>query len=175
MRRHLLPAFHCADVKMCSAISNVGACSHIENTPALNLEPPVFRTYLEVSRLGVARLKTTYSVDCSARVVFTSISGPLTLGDLIALGDALRKDPSFDPTFDELLEVSPGSAVDLRYADVQAATTADPFSKQSRRAIVVHTEVDFGVARMYELMHGGHIHVFRSLETAREFLGLNGA
>ena len=139
------------------------------------LEPPVFRTYLEVSRLGVARLKTTYSVDCSARVVFTSISGPLTLGDLIALGDALRKDPSFDPTFDELLEVSPGSAVNLRYADVQAATRTDPFSKQSRRAIVVHAEVDFGVARMYELMHGGHIHVFRSLETAREFLGLNGA
>lgn len=31
---------------------------------------------------------------------------------------------------------------------------ADPFSKQSRRAIVAHAEVDFGIARMYELMHG---------------------
>ena len=137
------------------------------------LEPAVFRTYLVVFRRGVPRLTTTYSVDCSARVVFTSICAPLTLGDLIALGDALRNDPSFDPTFDELLKVSPGSAIDLRYADVQAATTADPFSKQSRRAIVVHADVDYGVARMYELMHGGHIHVFRSLETAREFLGLN--
>ena len=137
------------------------------------LEPAVFRTYLVVFRRGVARLTTTYSIDCSARVVFTSIRAPLTLGDLIALGDALRNDPSFDPRFDELLEVSPGSAVDLRYADVRAATTTDPFSKQSRRAIVVHADVDFGVARMYELMHGGHIHVFRSLETAREFLGLN--
>ena len=130
------------------------------------LEPAVYKTYLVVSRRGAPRLTTTYSVDCSARVVFTSICAPLTLGDLIALGDALRYDPSFDPTFDELLEVSPGSAVDLSYADVQAATTADPFSKQSRR-------VDYGVARMYELMHRGHIHVFRSLETAREFLGLN--
>ena len=52
----------------------------------------------------------------------------------------------------------------------QTATTAHPFSKQSRRAIVVHTEVDFGVARMYELMPGGHIHVFRSLEMARKVL-----
>jgi len=118
----------------------------------------------------VHRLTTTYS-DCSARVVFTSICAPLTLADLIALGDALRNGPSFDPTLDELLEVSPGSAVDLRYADVRAATTTDPFSKQSRRAIVVHADVDFGVARMYELMHGGHIHVFRSLETAREIPG----
>jgi hypothetical protein len=118
-------------------------------------------------------LTTTYSIDPAARLVFTSISAPLTLGGLIALGDALRKDPSFDPTFDELLEVSPRSAVDLPYADVQAATKSDPFSRRSRRAIVVHADVDYGVARMYEVMHGGHIQVFRSLEEAREFLGLN--
>ena len=117
-------------------------------------------------------MTTTYSVDPAARVVFTSISVPLTLGDLIALSDALRKDPSFDPTFDELLKVSPGSAVNFRYGDVQEATRIDPFSKQSRRAIVVQTEVDYGVARMYEMVHGGHIQVFRSLEEARAFLGL---
>jgi hypothetical protein len=118
-------------------------------------------------------LTTTYSVDPAARLVFTTISATLTLGDLIALSDALRNDPSFDPTFDELLEVSPRSAVNFRYADVQAATTIDPFSKWSRRAIVVHADVDYGVAHMYEVMHGGHIQVFRSVEEAREFLGLN--
>jgi hypothetical protein len=93
-------------------------------------------------------LTTTYSIDLSARLVSTSISAPLTLRDLISLGDALRKDPSFDSTFDELLEVSQGSAVNLPYADVEAATKVDPFSKQSRRAIVVHAEVDFGVSRI---------------------------
>ena len=117
-------------------------------------------------------MTTTYSVDPAARIVFTSISAPLTLGDLIALSEALRKDPSFDPTFDELLKVAPGSAGDFRYADVQAATRTDPFSKQSRRAIVVQAEVDYGVARMYEMMHGGQIQVFRSLEEAQQFLGL---
>jgi hypothetical protein len=106
--------------------------------------------------------------------VFTRISSPLTLGNLIALGDALRNDPSFDPTFDELLEVGPGATADLRYADVQQATSTDPFSKRSRRAIVVQADVDYGVARMYEMMHGGHIQVFRCLGEAREFLGLNG-
>jgi len=125
-----------------------------------------------LDRIGAPYLTTTYSVDPSARVVFTSISAPVTLSDLIALGDALRKDPHFDPTFDELLEVSPGSAVDLPYPDVQEATKTDPFSKRSRRAIVVHADVDYGVARMYEVMHGGHIQVCRSVEEAREFLGL---
>ena len=113
----------------------------------------------------------TYSVNPVARLVSTSISAPLTLGDLIALSDTLRKDPLFDPTFDELLEVSPGSAVGLRYADLEAATSIDPFSKRSRRALVVHADVDYGVARMYEVLHGGDIQVFRSLEEARQFLG----
>ena len=115
-------------------------------------------------------MSTNYSVDPAARLVSTRISAPLTLGDLIALGDALRKDPLFDPTFDELLDVSPGSGVGLGYADLQAATSADPFSKRSRRAIVVHEDLDFGVARMYEMLHGGDIQVFRSLEEARDFL-----
>ena len=118
-------------------------------------------------------MTTTYSVDPTARLVCTTISAPLTLSDLIALGDALRNDPLFDPSFDELLEVSPKSAVDLRYADLRSATSTDPFSKLSRRAIVVHADVDYGVARMYEVMHGGHSQVFRSVEKAREFLGLN--
>lgn len=121
---------------------------------------------------GASHLTTTYSVDPAARVVFTNISAPLTIRDLIALSDALRKDRSFDPTFDELLEVCPGSAVGFRYADVQEATKIDPFSKLSRRAILVHSDVDYGVARMYEVLHGGHIQVFRSAEKAREFLGL---
>jgi hypothetical protein len=53
-----------------------------------------------------------------------------------------------------------------------AATNVDPFSKRSRRAIVVHADVDYGVARMYEVLHGGQIQVFRSIEKAREFLAL---
>jgi hypothetical protein len=118
-------------------------------------------------------LATAYSVDPAARLVCTSIYAPLTICDLIALANALRHDPSFDPTFDELLEVSPGSTADFPYAHVeQAATNVDPFSKRSRRAIVVHADVDYGVARMYEMLHGGQIQVFRSVEKAREFLGL---
>ena len=108
----------------------------------------------------------------AARVVFTSISPPLSLRELVGLGDMLRNDPSFDPTFDELLDVSPGCGADFHYADLKAATSADPFSKCSRRAIVVHANVDYGVARMYELLHGGDIQVFRCVEKAREFLQL---
>jgi hypothetical protein len=119
-------------------------------------------------------LTATYSLDPAARVVFTRISSPLTLGNLIALGDALRNDPSFDPAFDELIEVAAGAAVDFRFVDVQQTTRSDPFSKKSRRAIVVEADVDYGVARMYEMMHGGHIQLFRCLGEAREFLGLYG-
>ena len=37
---------------------------------------------------------------------------------------------------------------------------------------MVQAEVDYGVARMYEMMHGGQIQVFRSLEEPQQFLGL---
>ena len=97
--------------------------SQLDTVSGLQLNLLVFRSYPGVDRVGEPHLTTTYSVDPVARLVLTRISPPLTLGDLIALGNVLRKDPSFDPTFDELLDVSPGSAVGLPYADVQAATS----------------------------------------------------
>ena len=120
-----------------------------------------------------AHLTSTYTIDSASRIVFTRISSPLTIRELISLSDALRNDPSFDPMFDEFLEVSPGSAAQISYADMQAAAKIDPFSKRSRRAILVHADVDYGMARMYEVMHGGDIHVFRCSEEARAFLGLS--
>ena len=83
----------------------------------------------------------------------------------------LRNNPQFDPSFDQLVDVANAATALLTYATLDSVRRADPFGA-SKRAIVVHSDVDFGVARMYEGIHGGNIQVFKNLSEAMAFLGL---
>jgi hypothetical protein len=82
----------------------------------------------------------------------------------------LSTDKRFEPGFNQLHVVEPGALSTMRYEDLSSLRSNDPFSPESLRAIVVHSELDFGLARMYEQLQGGAIHVFRSREDAERFL-----
>ena len=115
-----------------------------------------------------------YTIDPTRRLVMTSISPPLTSLELIQCCRSLAADGHFSPNFNQLYEVHEGALLSMGYNDASAVKELDPFSESSLRAFVVHTEHDFGIARMYEQVRGGNIRVFRSMGEARQFLGLNG-
>jgi hypothetical protein len=98
--------------------------------------------------------------------------GVLTQKEVLDFCRELKADPRFSPEFNQLVEVSPGAGSALHIGDLDAVRMADPFSLHSKRAIVVYSDVDFGVARMYEMMHGGNVQVFRSIREAMDFLGI---
>jgi hypothetical protein len=121
---------------------------------------------------GAVILPVHYSIQADLCVVLTTMIGVLTQKELLDFCRDLKADHRFSPDFNQLVEVSPGAGSALHLGDLDAVRMADPFSLNSKRAIVVYSAVDFGVARMYEMMHGGKVQVFRSVREAMEFLGL---
>ena len=114
-----------------------------------------------------------YSIDRGRRIVFTTWSDQLTYEELRAHLDELRSDPNFDPSFDQLINLSDVSVIRLTFNNLSAIKDHDPFSLESRRAVVAPRDVAYGISRMYETIRGGGLTVFRSMEPARTWLGLD--
>ena len=101
------------------------------------------------------------------------MTGLVTQKELLNFCDDLASNPYFESNFKQLIEVSAGALAELHYGDLEQMRRADPFTPASKRAIAVHSDVDFGVARMYEMIHGGNVRVFRSVDEALQFLDSN--
>lgn|GEM_PF-636591 len=112
----------------------------------------------------------SYSIDRKARVVATVFSGKLTDSDVGELIEQLRKDPAYDPNFDELIDCS---AVTENQVSQKTLGSEQPFSISARRAVVAPSNVNYGVSRMFQTLQANpHIEVFRTIEQARAWLGL---
>jgi len=88
---------------------------------------------------------------------------------------ALAEDPTFSGHFDSLWDFSGVDATDLAGANIRGMS-GEPrlFEKGSRRAVVVHSDLGYALARMFELggdREGEDFAIFRSLEEAQEWLG----
>ena len=113
-----------------------------------------------------------YTIDPANRLVISNDTGPLTQRDIRQYFRELSADPRFEPTFNQLHHIQPGALAAVRYDDLASVKDLDPFAQTSLRAIVVETQADYGMVRMYEQLRGGSMQVFRSDREARQFLGL---
>ncbi len=113
-----------------------------------------------------------YTIDPANRLVISNDTAPLNAREIREFFRALSADPRFQPTFNQLHHMQAGALGALRYDDLASVKEFDPFSPSARRAIVVETAVDYGMVRMYELLRGGSMQVFKTEREARLFLGL---
>lgn len=115
-----------------------------------------------------------YTIDKAQRTVFMTIRGKLDMADVRDVVGRLIQDPDFDPVFQELVDARDMTLPNLFYEDFQSISDhVDPFSHQSRRAIVAPEGVLYGIARMYQLIRGGeNTRVFSSRDEALAWLGL---
>jgi hypothetical protein len=115
-------------------------------------------------------MKVERIIDPVARVVTLTVSGRLGDEDLLGLADQLAGAPQLDPDFSLL--------IDLRHANGQDVTSDGVYrlveqslvlSEASRRAVVVPTDLGFGMSRMYETLRknrGGAPRPFRDYDEA---------
>ena len=109
-----------------------------------------------------------YFIDRTARLVTTVFYGAFTDSDVWLLIDQLRKDPEYDPDFDELIDCT-----EVTENLVSAGTlSAVRSSSKPRRAVVASSAKNYGIARMFQALQTNQkIEVFRTLEEAKEWLG----
>jgi hypothetical protein len=116
----------------------------------------------------------TYRIDLEQRRVFSTGVGKFSYQDAKHHMEKLLKDPQFDPTFSQLLdlteidtgEISPDQVVELAKTNV--------YSNQSRRAFVAAKPLTFGLARIFAAHRASRgetgIGVFSTLKEAQAWL-----
>ena len=119
-------------------------------------------------------MPTFYKLDKERKLVMSTYSGALTIADALGHQEKLPKDPDFDPSFSQLLDVTHVTDVQLTAEDVRTLARTSVFSPDSRRAILVDSDLKFGLARMFEVLRDTMgekgIRVFRNLDDALDWI-----
>jgi hypothetical protein len=117
-------------------------------------------------------------IDAAARVVILEVSGDLGDPELLGLAEELEKAPEVEADFSLLMDLREASGKSVTSAGVRAlAARPLVLSAASRRAVVVPSELGFGMARMYEMLReerGGAPRVFRDYDAARRWVETGG-
>ena len=119
-------------------------------------------------------MKVKRSIDSAARIVILEVSEHLGDAELLSLADQLEKDPEVSSDFSLLIDLRQADGRDVTSAGVQAlASRSLVLSRASRRAVVVPSDLGFGMARMCEMLserRGGSARVFRNHSEAMRWL-----
>jgi hypothetical protein len=119
-------------------------------------------------------MPATYEIDKQRRLVITTCLDPFTLADGLAHQEKLLKDPDFDPSHSQLMDITRVNFSGFAANDIRRLAERNIFSPQSRRAIVVSSNLVYGFGRMFEMLRdsaGEHgIRIFRNLDEAVDWL-----
>jgi hypothetical protein len=120
------------------------------------------------------RVSAFYKIDKERGLVWTSGRGVLTVEDILQHMEKLSSDPDFDPNFSQLADFTQITSVDFDPEDVRQFAERNIFSPHSRRAFLVKNDLQYGLARMFEihreLKGETGIRVFRDMEEATKWI-----
>ena len=117
-----------------------------------------------------------YRIDTERRVVFSTATGILSEDDITDHQARLRADPDFDGKLDQLWDFSGVTAVEVASATIRQLARARSFEAGVKRAVVAPSDVAFGMARMFQMLHEDapeEMRVFRASAEARRWLGID--
>jgi hypothetical protein len=123
-------------------------------------------------------LPVAYTIDSERRLVITTGSGCITFAEVKAQYDQLLSDPAFRPEFNQLIDGTAITTLDLSVDEVMTIVQRKVFSPTSRRALVATRPAVFGVLRMAGTFHevsnaaAAKICVFYDFASASEWLAL---
>src|SRR5215472_2159769 len=123
-----------------------------------------------------------YRFEKNRRLVLITGLGVIGPDEIVANREALLSDPDFDRSFDALVDFTQVPETSLNSDALRTLSREPLFSRGSRIAVVTTLPPEnmtlFGMARLYETYRevsnmGDHLRVFRTLEDAREWLGVD--
>ena len=121
-------------------------------------------------------MSAEYRINADLRVIFSTASGVLTDADLLEHQAKLLADSCFDRSFNQLWDLTEVSQVEVSSQALRTLARSRSFEASARRAVVAGDDLVFGMGRMFQMLHDEapeEMQVFRSLDEARQWLGLD--
>lgn len=118
----------------------------------------------------------THSIDKKQRLVKTVGSGTITFTETKRHQDALLTDPDFDPRFDQLIDLTAVTALNLSFDEARTLSRRNVFSPTSRRAFVSPAGGVLGVGSFmdaYASRTATRTDIFTDVPAALSWLGLS--
>jgi hypothetical protein len=118
-----------------------------------------------------------YVIVKEKRLVVNFGWGHLRFDDFRSQQQALINDPDFDPSFNQLVDVSQATSVEMSAEEAKTIARRGIFARTSRRAVIATDPDIFGMGRMMDVYHAmatgrDQVRVFYDRESALQWLGL---
>lgn len=113
-----------------------------------------------------------YHVDPGKKLVSVKFGEKLTVRDIEGYVGWLQLNPSFQPTYAEIVDLTEVEDLDFRADEfLKLADEIDPFSPDAKRAFIVRNSVQNHAARMHKVLRTQrNIEIFRSVEEAERWI-----
>ncbi len=114
-----------------------------------------------------------YTVTVSERLVFVKFGKVLSFDAIKDYAVALGADPSFDPTFSEIIDISESKDFNFSTKEsLKLADMVDPFSIGARRAFVARTLEQIHAAQKHQLLRNDkrNTQVFSTVAEAKRWI-----
>lgn len=120
----------------------------------------------------------SYVIYPQVRLVLTTGTGTVTFPESRAHQDRLLADPDFDPSFDQLVDLTAVTRFEVSADQARDIAQRLLFSPHSKRAIVATAPAVYGMGRVIEVRHGfasehSQARSFYEMAAALEWLGLD--
>lgn len=117
-----------------------------------------------------------YLIDRQRHLVISTATDRFTFDEAKAHQEKLIADPDFDPKFNQLIDMRAVTVFDLTVEEAKTIARRNPFSPQSRRALVASSPHVFGMLRLamahHEMTPGAsETSAFYDLDAAMAWLG----
>ena len=119
-----------------------------------------------------------YTIDLARSLVLSRGWGVVTDRDFLAHVRALTANPRFARGFRQLVDLRDVTDIQVTASTVREMVRLNPFGASAQRAVVVTSDVVFGMARMYQILSDespDELQIFRKMDDALRWLGIAGA
>ena len=116
-----------------------------------------------------------YEIDTVRRAIFSIHEGVVNDEDLLERQRIVAADPDFDPSLSQLADFSGATEILVSSEGVRALAEANLYSPESKRAFVAPSDLQYGIARMFQILRDDRpetIQIFRTREEAVAWLDL---
>jgi len=114
-----------------------------------------------------------YKIEADKRLVIVRYYGHLKLEEVIAIRQKGASDPDFDPAYNIIDDISAVESSDINYEMIQRVAAQSVAKKGVRRALIVQTDLQRGMAKIYKVLSesvGHHFEIFEDYKAGMDWV-----